>query len=407
MEVKNMEYYEYCCLNRPLLRVNEISEDAYWFFGNKDPEKRLLDRVNSDLNIRGVPKCGVLGRWGIGKTHTLYHLKYLFENDPNEYKLKPFAMQIAPWQDNKLRSNNWGYIHRKMLDAIGEHYLRYIVVEFDKLPASRTANLAKSMENECRFGDTNLRFSLSVVLADNFLREGGKPTSHAWDWLRGEKVPSSVDLGVNRNVETVEDMVNIVRNIAILSKKATGMGIVLLIDEAHALEDAKKNKAEIHYGFKELADKSNTDLGFILALFGSGMNAIPELLIKPQDILNRLGVTNESLHKAIIELHAVTAEESDLKDFALSVLENLKELDKAKSIISEFDLGSMTTPELLPFTHDGLDEIIKKLFQKEDTKAPRLVIEKLAETANGAYQEAKAANKYILVDAALARKVLS
>ncbi|MBA7695576.1 hypothetical protein ES703_104206 [subsurface metagenome] len=403
MEIKNMEFYEYCCLNRQLLRVDE-RDDAHWFFGNKDPEIRLLNRINSDLNTKGVPKCGVIGRWGIGKTHTLNHLRTLFQSDPNKYKVYPVEMQLAPWDDTNSRGNNWGYIHRKMIDAIGEHYLRYIVVEFDQLPEGRTENLAKSMENEFKFGDANLRYSLSVVMADNFLREG-RSTSQAWDWLRGEKVPSA-NLGANRNIETVQDMVDTVLNISILSKKATNMGIVFLIDEAHELNDVKKKRSEIHFGFKSLADQSNSDAGFVLAIFGSGMNAIPELLRVPDDILNRLGVTHSTLHQAIIELKDVTSEESDLKEFALSVLRNLKDLEKANSMISELSLESRTTPELIPFTSDGLDEIIKKLKDKEETKAPRLVIENLASTANDAYQEAKVANNYILVDAVFARKVL-
>jgi hypothetical protein len=258
------------------------------------------------------------------------------------------------------------------------------------------------MESVLRFGDANLKFSLAVVLADNFLREQ-KSTALAWEWLRGGKVPVG-DLGVNRIVESVQDMVDIVRNIGILAKKATNMGFVFLIDEAHALADVKKKKSEIHYGFKELADQSNSDAGFVLAIFGGGMNAVPALLTDPKDILDRMGVTSQTMHEAIIELKDVTARESDLKEFATNVLENLKERDKANLLIKEFALGSKTTPELIPYTADGLAELVTKLNQKEETRAPRLIIDNLATVANRAYQEAKARNEYILVDAAFVRK---
>jgi len=401
MEVRSMEFHEYCCLNRTLLRIDEEA-DAQWFFGNREVEQRLLDRIDSDFNTRGVPKCGILGRWGIGKTHTLNHLKLLFEGNPNKYKAKPVKMHLAPWDDSNPRGNNWGYIHRKMIDSIGEHLLREIVVAFDKLPEARTQNLASSMESILRFGDANLKVSLAVVLADNFLREQ-KSTALAWEWLRGGKVPIG-DLGVNRIVESVQDMVDIVRNIGILAKKATNMGFVLLIDEAHALADVKKKEKEIHYGFKELADQSNSDVGFVLAIFGGGMNVVPHLLIDPKDILDRMGVTSQTVHEAIIDLKDVTARESDLKEFTRNVLENLKDRDKANLLIKEFALGSNTTPELIPYTTDGLAEFVTKLNQKEETRAPRLIIDNLATVANRAYQEAKARNEYILIDAAFVRK---
>jgi hypothetical protein len=313
-------------------------------------------------------------------------------------------MLLAPWDDSNPRGNNWGYIHRKMIDAIGEHALREVVVAFDKMPQVRTQNLAKAMEAVFKFGDANIKYSLSVILADNFLREQQKSTAAAWKWLRGDKV-SIDDLGVNRVVESVQDMVDVIRNIGVLAKTSRGSGFTFFVDEAHALGEVKKKKNEIHYGFKELADPTNSDIGYILAIFGGGMNVVPQVLTDPKDILDRMGVTQQTMHEAIIELKDVTADESDVTEFARNVLENLKDIDKAKSMISKLNLGSKTTWELLPFTEDGLKEVVDRLKQKEETKTPRLIIDNLATTSNKAYQESKLRNKYVLVDAAFARKV--
>ena len=75
-------------------------------------------------------------------------------------------------------------------------------------------------------------------------------------------------------------------------------------------------------------------------------------------------------------------------------------------MISGMNLGSKTTPDLLPFTQDGLKEVVDRLKQKEETKTPRLIIDNLATTSNKAYQESKLHNSYVLVDATFARKVL-
>ena len=404
MEIRDIEFSEYCCLNRSLMRIDEES-DAHWFFGNKEVELRVLERIASDFNTRGAPKCGIMGRWGIGKTHTLNHLKWLFESDQDKYKTRPVKMLLAPWDDSNSRGNNWGYIHRKMIDAIGEHSLREVVISFDKMPQARTKNLARAMETVFKFGDANMKYSLSVVLADHFLREQ-KSTAKAWEWLRGDR-PSITDLGVNRLVESVQDMVDVIRNIGVLARESRGLGFTFFIDEAHALGEVKKKKNEIHYGFKELADPTNADIGYILAIFGGGMNAVPSVLVDPKDILDRMGVTQQNMHEAIIELRDVTAAEGDVLEFAENVLQNLKDTVKAQSMISYMALGSKTTPELLPFTEDGLKEVVDRLKQKEETKTPRLIIDNLATISNKAYQESKLRNSYVLVDAEFARKALT
>jgi hypothetical protein len=403
MEINEMDFKEYCCLNRPFLRIDE-EYDAEWFFGNKTVEDTVIGRVESDINIRGVPKCGVLGRWGIGKTHTLNHLKWLFTKKQGKYKLIPISMLIAPWDDANPRSNDWGYIHRKMIDAIGEHLLRQLVTSFAQLPQYQTKNLSESLDKLFKFGDANLRYSLADVLANNFLRPGN-PTADAWEWLRGDK-PNISKLQVNRTVESVQDMVDIIRNIGILTRTSTKCGLVFMIDEAHALSDAKKKHAEIHYGFKELADQVNHDVGFILAIFGSGVNAIPSALTDPKDILDRMGVTQQNMYEAFIELKDVTATEKDLKDFILNVLKHVKDVEKAKTLISESNMGNIITPEILPFTHSGINELIDKLKQKEETKAPRMIIENLAVVANQAYQESKIQNKYVVIDDKYVNKII-
>jgi hypothetical protein len=403
MDIKDLDFQQYCCLRGPYMRVDEIN-DAQWFFGNKDVETRLLERITSDINLRGVPKCMILGRWGIGKTHCLNHLKFLFENNPTEYHLKPLEMQLAPWNDANSKNNSWAYIHRKMVDGLGEHNLREIVAKFDALPIARTKKLSAAIESTFIYGDENLKYSLAVVLASNFLRDQDS-TATAWKWLRGEKVdlPS---VGANRAIETVQDMVETVMNIGTLARVAIGQALIFLIDEAHDLANAKKNRNEIHFGFKMLADQANHDLGFVLALFGTGMNVVPSLLLDPNDIMERLGVTQQTIHRAVIELKDVTSEEKDIRLFATNVLEYLKDKDKANLLINNLPVNPKMTPELLPFTADGLDELVDFLKQKEETKAPRLIIENLAIIANKAYQEAKKKNTYVLADANFVHSML-
>lgn len=271
MEIKEMELKDYCCLNRPRFRVDPES-DAEWFFGNKQVSEELLARIRSDFDVRGIPKCGLIGRFGAGKTHILYHIKYLFDKDPDNYPAICFFLRLAPYDERIPDIGGWKYFHGKMLDAIGEDFLRQIVQEFDRLPEDRTADLSEEMKKIFRFGDENLKRSFANVLSGYFLRET-RSTVSAWQWLRGSKLEKGVaaqDLGVTKALENANDMIATVLNIGNLVRKTTGKGITLLMDEAQSLKDVEKRHIEIHDAFLQLADDDNQDVGFVIASFGEG-----------------------------------------------------------------------------------------------------------------------------------------
>lgn len=190
MEIRGMELKDYCCLNRPRFRVDPQA-DAEWYFGNSQVSEELLSRITNDFDIRGIPKCGIIGRFGEGKTHTLYHVKYLFDSEPENYPALCFILGLAPYDEKIPDLSGWKYIHGKMLDAMGEGFLRQIVREFDNIPEDRTGDLSEQMKNVFTFGDENLKRSLANVLVGYFLRET-RSTITAWQWLRGNKLERGV-----------------------------------------------------------------------------------------------------------------------------------------------------------------------------------------------------------------------
>src|SRR5436309_5482789 len=105
MDFKQADLRDYCGLNRSRFYVDP-EQDAQWFFGNLEVERELLRRMESDLDVRGVPKCGVVGRFGIGKTHTLNHVKWLVGKNAEQYPLNPFRLDVV-WDENNRDLNNY------------------------------------------------------------------------------------------------------------------------------------------------------------------------------------------------------------------------------------------------------------------------------------------------------------
>lgn len=256
------------------------------------------------------------------------------------------------------------------------------------------------MKKTFRFGDDNLRKSLANVLSGYFLRET-KSSMPAWQWLRGgklEKGTAAQDLGTTKALENAEDMINVVMNIGNLVRKTRGKGIVFLMDEAQALGDVSKRDIEVHHAFLQLASDYNQDVGFVLAYFGAGVQQIPRVLSQPPDILSRLGVTQQNIDEAFINLLRLINTKDDVRNFILNLLEGVKDMEKAEQLITDAQLIGKVTAKTLPFTDDALSRVVEILFQNEQTRNARMIINELARVAASAYHQGKSTNAYVLVD---------
>jgi len=392
MEIQKMNLKDYCCLNKPRFKIDP-QEDAEWYFGNSSVQDSIITRLKTDIDVRGVPKFGFFGRFGFGKTHTLFHLKYLFEKSDSYYKSISFYLRVAPYSEDDPQTRGWVYIHRKILDSMGESFLRKLVKASDNMPGSRERDLIEVIRGQFKFGDANLKQSLAYVLSSFFLRDV-RDTCEAWGWLRGQAMCQ----GVTKTLDNSSDMVHTLLNIGTLARWALEEPIVLLFDEAQALQEVKKaSYVQIHDSFLQLAEPDNQDVGFVIATFGTGADIIPPVLMRPPDIISRLGVTENNLQEAFIDLKDMVRQKSDFLEFAKQVLKNLIDESKAKILINKYNL-TQVNPTELPFTDEALNRIAETVSQQEPNRNPRKIIGILAQLASEAYQKAKSENKYIIID---------
>ena len=393
MEIQKMNLKDYCCLNRPRFMIDP-QQDAEWYFGNSSVQDSIIERLKTDIDVRGIPKFGFIGRFGSGKTHTLFHLKHLFEKSDPYYRSMSFYLRVAPYSEDDPKTRGWGYIHRKILDSMGESFLRELVKASDNMPGSRERDLIEVIREHFKFGDANLKQSLAYVLSSFFLRDI-RDTSEAWGWLRGQVMCQ----GATKTLDNSSDMVHILLNIGTLARWALQKPIVLLFDEAQALAEVKKaSEVQIHDSLLQLAEPDNQDVGFVLATFGTGSDIIPPVIMRPPDIISRLGVTESSLQKAFIDLKDIVRQKSDFLEFAKQVLKNLIDESKAKALIDRCNLASQVSSTELPFTGEALNRIAETVSQQEPNRNPRRIIGILAQLASEAYQKAKTENKYIIAD---------
>lgn len=395
VKMSEMDLRQYCGLDRPRFTVDPVS-DAEFFFGNEQVQRKLLDRIRTDFNVRGVPKCGVVGRFGAGKTHTLYHVKHLFNTDAR-FPGEGVYVRIGPYDEAIKGMAGWPYLQSLVLDAIGEPTIREWVRAFDKRAESRTESLAQGLSKLFRFGDENLRGSLANVLADYFLRDM-KSTLPAWNWLKGGKLDKSDSLQVTKSLDTAPELVSVLLDLANLCHEVTGNGLILLFDEAQHLADVKKRETEIHDAFLQIAESNNENLGFLIGYLPE-RSGLPKVLSAPIDILSRLGVSEANLNEAFIDLQLLINSQDALRKFMDKILGGIKDEKAARDIVKQHGIADAAW-EALPFTSDALDRVAEMLWQKETTRNARQIIEALAHLASEAYERAKADETYCVVDRA-------
>ena len=65
---------------------------------------------------------------------------------------------------------------------------------------------------------------------------------------------------------------------------------------------------------------------------------------------------------------------------------------------ADLNLSGTITPEQLPYTKEGLDRVVAILWQDEQTRNARLIINVIAQIASSAYQQAKLSGSFVSVD---------
>jgi len=344
--------------------------DAQYYFGRHDTKLRLQKQVKRAFIDPGMPKMMIYGPYGSGKTQTLFYLQHYLQMEIQAVDgAIPHLVYIPVEMQERSKASN---LHMQLMQALGKETVSGWIRRLFETSSSLDIALSQITN------DTNV----STALRE--LRAPGEASFSAWRWLtcQGLAAKDLSQLGLTADLSTSgsKDMAEVLVAIGHLAKKVNEL-LIFLIDEMESLQNVRAGDAaeSIHLYIRNLAEKKNSFVGFLIGFKADVPDDAPEIL-RRSDVMSRIGNQN---FLDIPPLPAV----SDVKTFMKELLKNLTDEDKIKARIAKEKLD--TKVGIFPFELTAFEQLADYATQDITRALPRNIINAINECAIQAWDENK------------------
>lgn len=331
----------------------DYDTDANLFFARHDLDEQLDAILKRSFRTGYPPKFVLYGDWGVGKTHTMRHVKYKVETTD----ALPATVVYVELPDITTKST-FQVAHAALLDALGIERAQSLIYRFN---AEHGENSRSIIKDAAQSGDIAAAF-MNLAVSGDIARV-------AWDWLRGIQIPDAQArmAGLPSKLEQSIQLVRVLQILGRLSLEMDKKMLVFMLDEATRLGNVSNADAITHWqsAFKALADSQTKEVGVIVAGGWIEPDDMP-LPLQDQMVMTRFGSGN------YIPLHPLDREDALL--FANDLLETWVEPAKRSQIIDEFSDqtgGEEISATSFPFTVPALKRMIEYFCRDGGITRPR------------------------------------
>lgn len=341
-------------------RVNH--EDRAAYFGKSKINDEIIEDIRERYIMGNQPKKYLYGQYGVGKSHTLFNIRYKLEENPETQEVAGYKVKCCFIDAEFKERTSYNYLHEQMMEALTLERIREVVKEY---VAKNASNLDDQLNND--FGDAN------IVRAIRALAYAGEPIT-LWKWLCGGTLTPAelTSYSLTKNMNTVAEMYKVLIGITRLFVD-NGTYHLFLLDEMEGLRNVRNQdcRESFHDAFRKLSDDDNDVVGFIMSIYAVSDDTIPEF-IYTEDIKNRL-------NRANIHHLEYLAQDDDvrvfLKDLFALVIDKDKQREKEDQKLIPEGL------DYYPLSDEALDELVNLAVSAPTASLPRNFIAALNEGA--------------------------
>jgi hypothetical protein len=371
----------FCLNNRQNFTIDaQINPaDAQYYFGRDETKQRLQKQIRRAFIDPGVPKMMIYGPYGSGKTQTLFYLYYFLEKEVQAINgLKPHLVYVPVEMQERSKAAN---LHMQLMQALGKETVANWVRKLFETSASLETALSQITT------DANIANALRE------LRAPGEASFSAWRWLTcqglADKDLNQLGLTADLSKSGSKDMAEVLVAVGHLAKKVNEV-LIFLIDEMESLQNVRAGDAaeSIHLYIRNLAEKKNSFVGFLIGFKADVPDDAPEIL-RRSDVMSRIGNQN------FVDIPPLPAI-ADVKAFMKELLKNLTDDAQVKAHIAKSRLD--TKPGYFPFDQVAFEQLADYATQDITRALPRNIINAINESAIQAWDENKPLIDQSIVD---------
>ncbi len=342
-------------------------------------EHKIQDEIVISIERRFAAKQPVkfvlYGDWGVGKTHTIYHISWWFDQNKVEYPAKTVLVELG----DITRKSKFDVLVGPFLDKIGLRDLVRLVHAYQ--PA--TGKHVVSALRECE-ASANVAEAFGKLLLAPPGEAPPSAVATAFEFLKGERTREAASIGLGSPLTDSSEFYSVLLCCGELYRAAEKKRLIFIADEAAKLEDLESDEATRRHwtaANRLIFDDNNHTFGFIYTLSGKGKSAIPTVISDPQ-IVNRLGANN------MIELPNLA--QTDIESFLKKLRESFVDKARVEALTAKGHIpASQFDWERYPFDGGAWDGFIDHWNRNQEDAKPRDICDKLDDVAFRALRDNK------------------
>lgn len=341
----------------------KVREDAGLIFCH---ESEIQDEIIGNIERRFAAnepiKMLIFGDWGVGKTHTAYHIGWWLRQNGADYPARTVMVEVGDLE----RKSRFDVLVRPFLDELGVDFL----VELASKYLQKVGNTVQHLRNA-----GVPEYIASTLSKLNLAVPGQTPpaaVAEAVYVLQGRK-PSAgmMSIGLGLQLTESRDFFYVLYAIGYMYYTVYGHRLLFVADEAARLDEVTNDQAtEAHWVAvnRDIFDDKNNVFGFIYTLTGKSSGKLPTAIWHPQ-IQNRIG-------QGAVELR--TLRQQDVATYVQKLVAELVDMNRVEAAVGAGIIDSASFAKAAyPFDSAGLSRFLDFFQRTQQNAKPRDISDRL------------------------------
>jgi hypothetical protein len=308
-------------------------------------------------------KMVVYGDWGVGKTHSINHVSWWFEQNSTDYPAKTVIVELG----DITSKSRFDQLVGPFLERIG---LRDLIRLVHGYQGATGKHVVADLKSKGVSGNVAEAFGKLLLASPEETPPPAVVTS--FDFLRGIRSRESTNIGLGEPLTQSEDFYSVLLACGHLVRAVEKRQLIFVADEAAKLEDIDNDDATRRHWIaanRAIFDDGNDVFGFIYTLSGKGQKNIPQVISDTQ-IVSRLGSNN------LIELKNL--DPTDVTTFLAKLRDAFVDRAAVETAVSSGEISATDYDwSRYPFTNDGWREFLDYWNMNQEQAKPREICDKL------------------------------